>query len=455
MASTPLAQDPGAHPPLLVTVSGRDQPGIAADLFATLAGCGAQVVDIEQITILGRLLLAVVVTGAAADQVARCVAGVGERWSVGVEVSAEPNDTADAEPVGTGEPTPPAGTSSPTAAAGPPPRHLVTILAAQLLTPAVAQLFAAITSCGATVERIVRLARTPVCSYELLVAGGQPDELRRSVTAAAAGAGVDVAVQRAGLHRRARHLIVLDVDSTLVQGEVVDQLAARAGCADRVAAITAAAMAGELDFEAALRQRVALLAGLPATVLDDVRRQIVLTPGARTLVRTLRRLGYETAVVSGGFLQIIEPVAAELGIGRVAANVLQVVDGILTGDLVGPVVDRPGKAAALRRFAADARIPLARTVAVGDGANDVDMLAAAGLGIAFNAKPVVRDVADAAVNVPYLDSILYLLGVPRSEIEADDDAGAEESPGAANGFGAGQAAAGGPAASASVSSGTT
>ncbi len=389
--------------PLLITVSGRDRPGIAADLFATLTSCGARVVDIEQITILGRLLLAVVVAGAPADQLRRCAGGVGQRWSVTVEVDGEPVVPA----------TGPAG-------AAPPVRHLVTVLAAQLHTPAIAEVFAAITACHATVERIVRLAHTPVCSYELLVAGGTPDELRRSVTAAAAEAGVDVAVQRAGLHRRARHLIVLDVDSTLVQGEVVDQLAERAGCAEQVAAITAAAMAGELDFEAALRQRVALLRGLPTSVLDDVRRALVLTPGARTLVRTLRHLGYETAVVSGGFAQVIEPVAADLGIGRVAANQLAVDDGVLTGELLGPVVDRPGKAAALRRFAAEAGIPLARTVAVGDGANDMDMLAAAGLGIAFNAKPVLRDVADAAVNVPYLDSILYLLGVPRSEIEAAD-----------------------------------
>lgn len=302
-------------------------------------------------------------------------------------------------------------------------RQLVTVLAAQLPATALAPVFAAVTAAGATVERIVRLARTPVYSYELLVRGGTVDTLRRGLSAAAADAGIDVAVQPAGLHRRARHLIVLDVDSTLVQGEVVDLLAERAGCADRVAAITEAAMAGTLDFEAALRQRVALLAGLPASALDEVRRVLVLTPGARTLVRTLSRLGYETAVVSGGFLQVIEPVAAELGIRRVAANVLQVTDGVLTGDLVGPVVDRPGKAAALRRFAEEAGIPLARTVAVGDGANDVDMLAAAGLGIAFNARAVVRDVADAAVNVPYLDTILYLLGVPRSEIEAADDAG--------------------------------
>lgn len=448
----PAEEPPGASGgALLVTVSGVDRPGIAADLFGVLAGCGARVVDVEQITILGRLLLAVVVTDADPAAVARCVVPVGPRWSVVVEVTpvASPDAapagpgrgvpdaaTPDAAPAGpgTGVAAPPgdgaSGTSVPAGPgapdAGPTPvpggegRQLVTVLATRLPASSLAPVFAAITGAGATVERIVRLAHTPVFSYELLVRGGTAEDLRRGLSAAAADLGLDVAVQRAGLHRRARHLIVLDVDSTLVQGEVVDLLAERAGCADEVAAITAAAMAGELDFEQSLRRRVALLAGLPATVLDEVRRSLVLTPGARTLVRTLSRLGYETAVVSGGFTQVIEPVAAELGIGRVAANVLEVVDDRLTGGLVGPVVDRAGKAAALRRFAAEAGIPLARTVAVGDGANDVDMLTVAGLGIAFNAKAVVRNVADAAVNVPYLDTILYLLGVPRSEVEAAD-----------------------------------
>ena len=176
--------------------------------------------------------------------------------------------------------------------------------------------------------------------------------------------------------------------------------------------MTAAAMRGELDFTASLRERVSLLAGLEAGILNDVRAQLRLTAGARTLIRTLGGLGYKSGIVSGGFVQVIGPLAAELGIGYVAANELEIAASKLTGRLLlGPVIDRAGKAEALRRFAADAGVPLSQTVAVGDGANDLDMIAAAGLGVAFNAKPVVRDAADTSLSVPYLDAILYLLGI--------------------------------------------
>jgi phosphoserine phosphatase len=214
----------------------------------------------------------------------------------------------------------------------------------------------------------------------------------------------------------------MDVDSTLIQDEVIDLLAARAGCAEAVAKVTEAAMRGELDFAASLRERTALLAGLDATVLDEVRASLRLTPGARTLVRTLKRLGYKCGVVSGGFTAVIQPLADELGLDYVAANTLEIKDGKLTGRVLEPVVDREGKTAALRRFAQAAGVPLAQTVAVGDGANDLGMIGAAGLGVAFNAKPVVRDAADTAVNVPYLDTVLYLLGIPRDAVDPDDQA---------------------------------
>jgi phosphoserine phosphatase len=232
--------------------------------------------------------------------------------------------------------------------------------------------------------------------------------------------GNDIAVAPGGLARRGRRLVVLDVDSTLIQQEVIELLAAHCGREAEVAEVTARAMAGELDFEESLRARVATLAGLPASVLDEVRATIELTPGARTLVRTLKRLGFTVGLVSGGFIEIVGALADDLGIDHVRANRLEIEDGRLTGRVVGEVVDRAGKARALREFADQEGLPLSRTVAIGDGANDLDMLDVAGLGVAFNAKPIVQEQAQTSVNVPYLDSVLYLLGISREEIEEAD-----------------------------------
>jgi len=392
-------------PSLLVTLTGQDRPGIAARLFELLAGSGHRVLDVEQVQVHGRLLLCVEVArriGADAESV-RQELTVGLSPVGGLAIAVESIETTDEVRRG--------------------PRHLVTVLAPRLEAPALAGIFGVVAANEGNVDRVVRLSSYPVTSYELVVSGGDPDRLRRQLSEVAASLEVDVAVQRAGLHRRAKHLIVLDADSTLIQGEVIDLLARRAGHAEEVTAITAAAMAGELEFAEALDRRVALLAGLPVGVLDEVAATLELAPGARTLVRTLRRLGYVTAVVSGGFGQVIERMAGELGIDHLAANTLEVADGRLTGRLTGPVLDRAGKAVALRRFAEAAGVPLAQTVAVGDGANDLDMLALAGLGIAYNAKAVVRDAADTALSVPYLDAILFLLGIARDEVEAADAAG--------------------------------
>src|SRR6202044_2076974 len=240
----------------------------------------------------------------------------------------------------------------------------VPVLGSPLQPSAVAAVAGGIAADGANIDRITRLASDPVTCVELDVSGADPVSLRNTLAQVAVDRGVDVAVQRAGLQRRAMRLIVMDVDSTLIQDEVIDLLADRAGCAAEVAKVTEATMRGDLDFEASLRERVALLAGLSEDVLADVRDALRLTPGADTLIRTLKRLGYRCGIVSGGFTQIIDPLAAELGIDYVAANVLQIADGKLTGQVAGPVIDRAGKAAALRRFAEQAGVPLSQTVAV-------------------------------------------------------------------------------------------
>jgi phosphoserine phosphatase len=387
---------------LLLTVTGRDHPGVTAGLLDVLAAHGATVSDVEQVVVHGRLLLGLVVSGEG-DGLALVIALRDRARELGVEV--EPTPLPDDEP---------------TVAAV---RHHVTVLAAPLPPAALAGVTRRLAACGANIERVVRLSARPAQAYELLVSGGDTARLRSELAAEAVLQQVDVAVERASLLRRGRRLVVMDVDSTLVQGEVIEMLAAEAGCEAEVARVTAAAMAGELDFEASLRARVALLEGLPVEAVDRVRAAVRLTPGARTLVRTLKRLGYAVGIVSGGFTAVTDDLAAALGLDHARANVLEVVDGRLTGQVVGAVVDRAAKATALREFAAAQGLSMAQTVAVGDGANDLDMLEAAGLGIAFNAKPVVRDAADTAISVPFLDAVLSLLGIPREAVEEADLAG--------------------------------
>jgi phosphoserine phosphatase len=392
---------------LLVTVSGDDRPGVTSTLFDAIADVGAEVLDLEQVVVRGHLTLALLL--AAAPQNSRLrevVASVGA--SLGMQVTVEPG-SGDNAPRRSG-------------------RAVVVVLAAPLLASAVAAITTRIAAHGANIDRIRRLSRYPVTTFEFDISGADVAALRTELSLEAAVRGVDIAVAPAGLARRGRRMVVIDVDSTLIQDEVIEMLAAHVGREADVANLTSAAMRGDLDFTESLRARVATLAGLPVSVLDEVRADIRLTPGARTLVRTLKRLGFTVAVVSGGFIEIVRPLAAELDIDHAHANSLEVRDGFLTGALVGEIVDRQGKAEALRSFAAEEGLPMSRTVAIGDGANDLDMLAAAGLGIAFNAKPIVREQADTAVSVPYLDAVLYLLGITREEIEEADEADGTPTP---------------------------
>jgi phosphoserine phosphatase len=390
---------------LLITLTGRDRPGVTSRLFSALARFPLSIADIEQVVIRGRLVLGVLTSCETLPDLTAIHRAV---TSLAADLGLDAEITAGSAENGTGSP---GGTRG---------QLHVTLIGSPLLPDAIAAVAGRIAANGANIDRITRLASDPVTSIELDVSGAEPVALRDALAWEASHRRVDVAVQRGGLYRRAMRLIVMDVDSTLIQDEVIDLLAAQAGCADAVAKVTASAMRGDLDFAASLRERVALLAGLDASVLDTVRASLRLTPGARTLIRTLKRLGYKCGIVSGGFTAVIEPLAAELGIDYVAANTLEISAGKLTGQVLDPVIDREGKTEALRRFAVAAGIPLSQTVAVGDGANDLGMIAAAGLGVAFNAKPVVRDAADTALNVPYLDAILYLLGISRDAVQAAD-----------------------------------
>ncbi|SDG42659.1 phosphoserine phosphatase [Sinosporangium album] len=392
---------------LLITLTGPDRPGVTSRLFSVLAEFPVSVADVEQVVIRGRLTLGVLVayaggaptgTGSTLGALWSAIDRVAEDLGMEVELS----------------------TGSQAKEKRRRGRLHIAVLGAPLTPAAMAGITGRIAAAGANIDRIERLAHYPVTSIELAVSGANPDALRAELAIEAAAQQVDVAVQRSGLSRRAKRLVVMDVDSTLIQGEVIELLAAHAGCLDEVEKVTSAAMRGELDFAQSLRERVSLLAGLPEEIFERVKSEVVLTPGARTLVRTLKRLDYKFAIVSGGFTQITDSLVTDLGIDYSAANTLEVSKGKLTGRVVGEIVDRPGKARALTRFAEQAGIPISQTVAIGDGANDLDMIAAAGLGIAFNAKPVVRQAADTAVNVPYLDSILYLLGISRDEVEAAD-----------------------------------
>lgn len=292
--------------------------------------------------------------------------------------------------------------------------------APKLTPPEVQRLRSLLAAAGVTLEAETR---TGDDRFEVYAADGSMDlaagpdrglaalaELRRAA-ADHGPAGVDTAIVPAALRGAQRKFLIMDVDSTLIQQEVIELLAAYAGKREEVTAVTEAAMRGELDFAQSLHARVAVLAGLPADVVDAVRAEVKLSLGAAELVAAFHAAGHVVAVVSGGFNQILQPIAEGLGLDYWVANELEIVDGALTGKVIGEVIDRAAKEKYLREWAAREGIPLEHTIAVGDGANDLDMLGAAGIGVAFNAKPAVRAVADAAVNMPYLDAVRHIAGV--------------------------------------------
>ena len=388
----------------LILISGVDAPGVTQALFAALDPFSITILDVEQVVIRGRLILTTLISLDPAHAQAIETDLLDATSKLGLDLAIDFSDQPKRE-----------GRNS----------NLHIIVLSENLRPAgIGALASKIAEQGGNIDRIHRTASYPLTAIEFEVSLNLNDDklkiVQRELAEIAQNSGIDIAVEQSGLVRRAKRIVLLDMDSTLIQQEVIDLLAERCGVGAEVAAITQSAMRGELDFTESLTARVKLLAGANAEILESVKAGITLTPGARTLIRTLHKLGHKVGVVSGGFLDVIEPLLKELEIDFYRANKLEITDGKLTGNVLGSIIDKNGKALALREFASAENVNLSQTIAIGDGANDLGMLELAGLGIAFNAKPAVRAAANSSINSPYLDSVLYLMGITRNEIEDAD-----------------------------------
>ena len=384
---------------ILINVSGQDNPGITAELMGILGKGQARMLDVQQ-TVVGRVL-GLSIQVCLDEQTQPLLKDLlFKAHELGVHL--------DFQTLNESEP----------AAAESRKRYALTLLASELKPSALHQVTSVLAKQGWNIDTITSLGDRPVSCLELILSA--PPEsfsaVEAELVALSGRLGVDIALQEEGLLRRSKRLVVLDMDSTLIQQEIIDELADLHGVKDRVAEITHRAMNGELDFEQSLRARVSLLKGAPDTVFRDVRERIELTEGAARFCKVLKRLGYRLAVISGGFVRVVEPIARELGLDYHFANRLEVVNGKLTGGLVGPIVGPQRKADLVESLAQQEGIEMSQVIAIGDGANDLPMLALAGLGIAFNAKPAVQKEASTAINQRSLLSVLHLLGIRGQEL---------------------------------------
>ena len=390
---------PAVQEHVLLTVTGRDHPGIVARIMGLLSETGSQVLDLEQVVIQGQLTLCVVVRLPESRGVLKELLFAAKE--LGLELDFKPAE-------------------APFATTAPATRYVVTAIARVLGARELHAVASCLAAHACNIEKVTRLSQGDLGSVEIRVtlpASADPERLKRALLQLAMSGTFDVAMQRESLYRRSKRLVVMDMDSTLIRIEVIDELARAHGVVEQVSAITERAMQGEMDYDESLRQRVALLEGLPLSVLEKLAADLPLTEGAETLIRVLKRLGYRTAVISGGFAVAAEALKARLGIDYAYANGLESRDGKLTGRTVGPIVNAERKAELLERIAAEEGILLDQVIAVGDGANDLLMLERAGLGIAFRAKAKLRAAADTSISAGGLDSILYLLGLTASETQ--------------------------------------
>lgn len=377
----------------LILVSGEDRPGITEKLMSLLSEFSVFVLDIEQLVIRGRLILTVLIS--LDESHASAIAADLEllEKEIGFDIAidfAEEQDSAEN------------------------PANLHVVIISDSLKPAsIAVVAAELSKIQANISAIRRTSSEPLTAIELDISC--PDksikEVQKLLAVVAISHKIDLAVEQGNGMRSAKRLVMLDMDSTLIVQEVIDLLAAKAGVAEEVSAITQKAMAGEMDFAQSLQARVSLLAGLNESMLSEVRSEITLTQGAEKLIQTLHLKGHKVGVVSGGFIDVIEPILKELKIDFYRANKLQILNGELTGKLEGEIIDRAAKLKALVEFAKNEGVQMSQTVAIGDGANDLDMIESAGLGVAFNAKPKVAAAAATTISGSDLSAVLLLMGL--------------------------------------------
>ncbi|HKJ94970.1 MAG TPA: phosphoserine phosphatase SerB [Gammaproteobacteria bacterium] len=397
---------------VLINISGQDKPGITSSLMGILAEYDVRVLDIGQAMIHNTLALGILVKIPDAAQSSPVLKELlFEAHTLDLRVRFSPVSAEQYERWVQGEEQ---------------PRYVVTLLGRRVTAEQIGRLSRACTRNDLNIEDIVRLSgRSPLhdddatsrACIELTLRGAPRDldGMKTEFLRISEELGVDISFQEDNFFRRNRRLVVFDMDSTLIQQEVIDELAREAGVGNQVAAVTEAAMRGEIDFSESLTQRVALLEGLPETTLQRVAERLTLTEGAERLLKTLRMLGYRTGVISGGFTYFGHHLQRRLQLDYVHANELEIRDGTLTGRVIGEIVDGNRKAGLLRSIADQERIDLAQVIAVGDGANDLPMLRLAGLGIAFHAKPLVQKSARQAISTIGLDGILYLMGMKDAE----------------------------------------
>ena len=377
----------------LILVSGEDRPGITENLMQVLSAFSVTILDIEQLIIRDRLLLTVLLSldEAHAEAIVEDLNTLQEQIGLDIAIDFTQQDS--------------------TTISG---ETLRVVIVGNAIKPSgLAAVASQIAKLGGNISTIKRTAVEPLISIELelSIPNNSLKEVQGALASVAIENKIDLAVEPGGLQRKSKRIVMLDMDSTLIEQEVINLLGKAAGQSNEIEAITDKAMAGDLDFKTALLKRVGLLKGLDQNILNKVRDEITLTKGAKKLVEVLQQQGHKVGVVSGGFIEVIEPILKSLNIDFYRANKLEINNGALTGELDGPLIDSQAKRIALEEFANQERVSLEQTVAIGDGANDVEMIKAAGLGIAFNAKPKVAAAADTTISNRDLSTVLLLMGI--------------------------------------------